>query len=77
MTRPRPAFGRMGLGGLSGGYSSHGEDWEQLVCACETVRSMTTILGSAQLKDRASDHNDTVAIRHGVKKPTKEICKLM
>ena len=23
-TRPRPAFGRLALGGLSGGYSSHG-----------------------------------------------------
>ena len=23
-TRPRPAFGRLGLGGWSGGYSSHG-----------------------------------------------------
>ena len=24
ITRPRPAFGRLGLGGSSGGYSSHG-----------------------------------------------------
>ena len=24
VTRPRPAFGRLGLGGSSGGYSSHG-----------------------------------------------------
>ena len=24
ITRPRPAFGRLGLGGLSGGNSSHG-----------------------------------------------------
>ena len=24
ITRPRPAFGRLGLGGLSGGHSSHG-----------------------------------------------------
>ena len=23
ITRPRPAFGRLGLGGSSGGYSSH------------------------------------------------------
>ena len=34
ITRPWPAFGRLGLGGLSGGYSSHGLTSNASLRAC-------------------------------------------
>ena len=34
ITRPRPAFGRLGLGGSLGGYTYHGYTSHASPCAC-------------------------------------------